>query len=115
MDYKKEEITERFTDFINEQNQEWIESNLDDLHHEAFNTDYYLTGRYQCKQWLGDMAFDVINHIKEYEQFNFGEVSTDFSEPERVVNMYTYIIGEEVVHEWKEKRDLRLLSQLATD
>ena len=31
---------------------------------------------------------------------NFGEVYTDFSEPERIVNMYTYIIGEEIVSDW---------------
>tara|TARA_R100000808_G_C2142107_1_gene149903 strand:+ start:953 stop:1276 length:324 start_codon:yes stop_codon:yes gene_type:complete len=103
MDYKKEEIEEHFTDYINEQDQEWIESNLDDLHHYAFNQDYYLIGRYQATQWLGDQVFNVIDHIKEYEQSNFGEVTTDLSEPERVVNMYTYIIGEEVVYEWKEK------------
>ena len=47
--------------------------------------------------------FNVIDHIKEYEQSNFGEVSTDFSEPEHVVNMYAYIIGEIVVQEWKAK------------
>ena len=41
--------------------------------------------------------FDVIEHIREYEQSEFGEVSTDFSNAERVVNMYTYIIGEEIV------------------
>tara|TARA_R100000697_G_scaffold3755_1_gene8298 strand:- start:627 stop:950 length:324 start_codon:yes stop_codon:yes gene_type:complete len=103
MDYKKEEIAEHFTDYINEQDQDWIESNLDDLHHYAFNQDYYLIGRYQATQWLGDQVFNVINHIKEYEQDNFGEVTTDLSEPERVVNMYTYIIGETVVQEWKEK------------
>lgn len=103
MDYKREEIAEHFTDYINEQDQEWIESNLDDLHHYAFNTDYYLIGRYKATQWLGDQVFNVIDHIKEYEQSNFGEVTTDLSEPERVVNMYTYIIGETVVQEWKEK------------
>jgi hypothetical protein len=33
---------------------------------------------------------------------NFGEVNTDFN-PEKVVNMYTYIIGEEIVEEYKDK------------
>ena len=46
------------------------------------------------------MAFDVINFVKDYEQFNFGEVYTDLSEPEKVVNMYTYIIGEEIVADY---------------
>lgn len=68
-----------------------------DLHNEVFNTDYYIIGTYKAKQWLGDHVFDVIETIKEYEQDNFGEVITDFSDPERVVNMYVYIVGEEVL------------------
>ena len=103
MDYKREEIKEYFNDFINDQGEEWIEENKDDLHHHAFNTDYYIIGTYQAKQWLGDKVFDVIEHIREYEDFAFGEVSTDFSDPERVVNMYTYIIGEEIVSEYVNK------------
>ena len=100
MDYKREEIKEYFDDFINDQDAEWIEKNKDDLHYHAFNTDYYIIGTYQAKQWLGDKVFDVIEHIREYEQSCFGEVSTDFSDAERVVNMYTYIIGEEIVSEY---------------
>lgn len=100
MDYKKEEIKEYFDDFINDQDAEWIEENKDDIHYYAFNTDYYIIGTYQAKQWLGDMAFDVINFIKDYEQDNFGEVLTDLSEPEKVVNMYAYIIGEEIVSDY---------------
>ena len=30
---------------------------------------------------------------------NFGEVSTNFSEAEHIVNMYTYIIGEEILYD----------------
>ena len=100
MDYKKEEIKEYFDDYINDQDAEWIEENKDDLHHHAFNTDYYIIGTYQAKEWLGNMAFDVIEHIREYEQFHFGEVSTDFSNPEKIVNMYAYIIGEEIVADY---------------
>ena len=100
MDYKKEEIKEYFDDFVNDQDAEWIEDNKDDLHHYAFNEDYYIIGTYQAKEWLGNMAFDVIEHIREYEQFHFGEVSTDFSNPEKIVNMYAYIIGEEIVADY---------------
>ena len=46
------------------------------------------------------MVFEVIEHIREYEEFQFGEVNTDFSSPEKVVNMYAYIIGEEIVQEY---------------
>lgn len=77
-----------------------------DLHHEIFNTDYYIIGRYDAKQWLGDDVFEAIDVIKEYEQDNFGEVNTDLSEPERVVNMYVYILGEEVLQESETLRDI---------
>tara|TARA_R110000824_G_scaffold296446_1_gene484710 strand:+ start:85 stop:513 length:429 start_codon:yes stop_codon:yes gene_type:complete len=70
-----------------------------DLHHELFNTDYYIVGTYQAKQWLGDYAFDAIGEIQKYEEDNFGEVFTDFSDPEKVVNMYVYIAGEQLIQE----------------
>ena len=99
--YKYEEIKSHFEDFINdENNKDFIKNNLDDLHHEIFNTDYYIIGRYEAKKWLGDQVFNVIEIIREYEEFNFGEVNTDFSEPEKIVNMYVYIIGEQIVQEY---------------
>ena len=100
MNYKLKEIKEHFDDFIEDRGEEWVSENLDDLHHYAVNEDYYVIGRHNATQWLGDQVFNVIDHIKEYEQTNFGEVTTDLSEPERVVNMYAYIIGEQVVAEW---------------
>tara|TARA_R100000458_G_C8183441_1_gene179661 strand:+ start:55 stop:390 length:336 start_codon:yes stop_codon:yes gene_type:complete len=107
MDYKREELEDYFYDYLGE-NREYLEENYpntwkDDLHHYAFNEDYYIIGTYKAKQWLGSMVFEVINFIKEWEQDNFGEVSTDFSDPEKVVNMYTYIIGSEIVSEYLTK------------
>ena len=107
MEYKKEEIREYFDTYI-EDNKEWLEENnpttwKDDLHHYAFNEDYFIIGTYKAKQWLGDMVFDVIEHIREYEELHFGEVSTDFSDPEKVVNMYVYIIGEEIVNDYLQE------------
>ena len=99
--YKYEEIKEHFEDFIKDQDKEWIKENFEDLHHHAFNNDYYIIGPHQAKKWLGDEVFNVIDIIKQYEMDNFGEVNTDFSQPEKVVNMYTYIIGEDVVNNWK--------------
>jgi hypothetical protein len=102
--YKYDEIKSHFEDFINDKyNQDFIKNNLDDLHHEVFNTDYYIIGRYKAKKWLGDEVFNIINIIKQYENDNFGEVTTDFSEPEKVVNMYVYIIGEEIVSDYRNQ------------
>ena len=92
--------------FFNDRLQEMKEYDVDDLdmkirdgelHHEIFNTDYYIIGTYKAKQWLGADAFDAIAMVKDYELDNFGEVYTDLSNPEQVVNMAVYIIGEEIV------------------
>ena len=71
-----------------------------DLHNEIFNSDYYIIGRYQAEQWLVKHigVFNAIGEIKEYEESNFGEVNTDLSEPEKVVNMIVYIAGEEILN-----------------
>ena len=103
--YKKEEIKEHFNDFIKEQPEDWIEENIDDIHHYAFNEDYYIIGYYQARVWCGDEVFNIIETIREYEESNFGEVTTDFSDAEKVVNMYTYIVGEEVVHDWLKTKE----------
>jgi hypothetical protein len=103
IDYKKTEIQEYFNDWIKEQNEEWITDNLDDLHHHCFNNDYYIIGNYKATQWLGEEVFNIIQFIKDYEEDNFGEVNTDFSSPEKVVNMYVYIIGEEIVSDYRNQ------------
>lgn len=76
-----------------------------DLHNELCNMDYFIIGTYQAKQFLGDDAFEAIRIVRDYEQSNFGEVSTDLSEPERVVNMLAYIIGEYVLAESDHLQD----------
>ena len=72
-----------------------------DLHNDLFNSDYYIIGCYQAEQWLiaNTGVFNAIGIIQEYENMQFGEVSTDLSEPERVCNMIVYIAGEEVLNE----------------
>jgi len=104
--YKKEEIKEHFDDFLEDHDKEWIEENIDDIHHYAFNEDYYIIGYYQARVWCGDEVFNIIETIREYEESNFGEVTTDFSDAEKVVNMYTYIVGEQVVHDWLKTKEV---------
>jgi hypothetical protein len=101
--YKYQEIKSHFEDFIKDKDQNWIKDNLDDLHHHCFNTDYYIIGIYEATKWLGDNVFEIIEVIRNYEQDQFGEVNTDFSDPEKIVNMYTYIVGEEIVSEYRNQ------------
>lgn len=74
-----------------------------DLHNEAFNTDYYIIGTYEAKQALVAFGvFEAIEKVMDYEKFNFGEVYTDISNPEKLVNMLFYIVGEEVISDLNE-------------
>ena len=91
--HKQEEIRQ----YIKDSMADYIDTDLDDLHNNLFNTDYYIIGTYKATQWLGDKAMNVINIIKDYEQDSFGECNTDFSDAEKVVNMYVYILGEELL------------------
>jgi len=104
MDYKKQEIQQYFNDRLKEILEytyiEDIKNGNFDLHNEIFHDDYYIIGTYKANQWLGDQVFNVIEFIKEYEENCFGEVTTDFTNPEEIVNMYAYIIGEEIVSDY---------------
>ena len=71
-----------------------------DLHDEIFNTNYYIIGTYQAKQALTEYGvWDAIEKVQTYERDNFGEIYTDLSDPEKLINMLYYIIGEEVLFE----------------
>ena len=100
MNAKHEEMRrEAIADII-----ETLESGYDgyycDLHNEVFNTDYYIIGTRQAKEALNDYdVFDAIEKVRDYELGNFGEVYTDVTNPEALVNMLYYIIGEEVIGE----------------
>ena len=110
MNYKIEEIKEHATELIKERvnyDKEYLDQDLSEIHHDIFNTDYYLIYYSDCIKWLGDNVFNVIEHIKEYENFNFGEVSTDFSNSCDVVNMYVYIIGEELIYNTDLIKDIK--------
>lgn len=74
-----------------------------DLHNEVFNTDYYIIGTFQAKEALKEYdVFDAIELVQTYEKDNFGEVYTDLSDPEKLINMIYYIIGDEVIGEMYE-------------
>jgi len=95
----KVELEQHVQDLINDG--VLTEDNQDDWHFHAFNEDHYLIGYYNCEQWLARhnvSTFEAIETIREYEQDNFGEVHTKFDNAESVVNMYVYILGEEIIH-----------------
>ena len=77
-----------------------LDNDVSDLHHYLLNEDYFIIGSYRAEQWLKkDSIFNAIEKIKDYEQNNFGQVSTDLSSSENVANMLAYILGEEILFE----------------
>ena len=76
-----------------------LDQNINDLHHYLLNENYFIIGYYKAEQWLKkDSIFNAIEAIKEYEESNFGKVSTDLSSSESVANMLAYILGEEILY-----------------
>lgn len=86
--------------------------NTSEVHQHLFNEDYFIIGRYEAALWLQENpgVFTTIGEVQKYEKDNFGEVTTDLAEPEKVANMYAYIKGEELLQDctiitkkWNEK------------
>ena len=97
---KEKEMREEARAAIIEALQDGFSGYYCDLHNELFNTDYYIIGTHKAKEALREYdVFDAIEKVQTYEQDNFGEVYTDLSNPEKLVNMLYYIIGEEVLNE----------------
>ena len=71
-----------------------------DLHNEIFNSYYYIVGNYKAREALKEYdVFKAIKKVTEYEKDNFGQVYTDLSDPEELINVLFYIISEEVLYE----------------
>ena len=109
MDYKREEITEYFDDWLADtmqsQGHEWIKDNVEDLHHHAFNTDNYIIGTERAINWMGSYCWDIMQFVKSYEIDTFGELTIDITNPEHLVNVYAYIIGEEIVSDYRMEQE----------
>jgi hypothetical protein len=94
----KIELTEHIEEYINDNDIKGID--LGDLHNSIFNEDYYIIGYYNAEQWLKRHnigVFEGIRFCQEYEEQNFGEFR-QYENAEQLVNMITYIIGEELIY-----------------
>lgn len=76
-----------------------------ELHDHLLNQDYFIIGTHKAKEFIGNHAFDAINLIKEWEQDAMGEVHCDFSDPEKVANMFAYVVGEHILYSSRHLQD----------
>ena len=96
----QEDFLERLHEYIDSKSDEKIEIN--DLHHEMYNMDYYIIGYYQSEQWLKEhnvSVFEGINFCIEQENENFGESNTDFKNSETLVNHIVYWVSQEIIYD----------------
>jgi len=101
---KEQRMREEAREAIIEALQEGYSGYYCDLHNEVFNTDYYIIGSYNAKKALEEYGvFEAIEKVQAYEKDNFGEVITDLSDPEKLVNALYYIIGEEELFQLVEE------------
>ena len=100
MNKKDQEMRKEAREAIIEALQDGYSGCYCDLHNEVFNSDYYIIGTHRAKEALKEYdVFEAIEKVQTYEKDNFSEVYTDLSDPEKLINMLYYIIGEEVLHE----------------
>lgn len=93
--FTEKEMVERLQEVL-----EYYAEDYSELHNEAFNSDYYIIGSYKAEQALVEYGvFKAIGEIVEYEKDNFGEVSTDLADPEKIANMLYYILSENFMNE----------------
>jgi hypothetical protein len=91
------EVKEQAIDYLKD-NQD-LETYGCDLHNEIFNTDYFCVYTSDAKKYLETYGvFQAIEEVTEYEKFNFGEVTTEISDPIKLINMLVYIKGEEILY-----------------
>ena len=96
---QKEDVKEYIIDQL--ESDVGLDQHISDLHHYLLNEDYFIIGSYRAEQWLKKddcSIFEAIETIREYEQSNFGQVTTDLSSSENVANMLAYILGEQILY-----------------
>lgn len=95
----KEAVKQQLVDALNDGY--LVGKPISEIHNEVYNTDYFVIGRWKAEQYLQQHrgVFSAIGEVLEYEESNFGEVTTDLSEAEHVCNMLAYIYGERLLND----------------
>jgi hypothetical protein len=76
-----------------------------ELHCETCNTVLMFNSTKDAENFLGSDTFEAMKKIKEYEEWNFGECTTDLFDAKKVANMLAYILGQEILQESETLQD----------
>ena len=108
----KESLIDTIERFDNEELKELLEDQSQ-LHHVAFNEDYFVTYHSAAKEMLIKCDYDVLDavgEVQEWEKDCYGELQKDLSNYESVVNMLAYIYGESLIYSLDEETLLKVSS-----
>lgn len=95
MENKKAEIKQYILDNIGC----WEGMQAEELHGNLFNKDYYIIWTDDAKKWLGQDVFECMELVKEFEEFQTGQVITNFVNTEQLTNTTAYILGEKILYD----------------
>lgn len=115
-----EELIYHILEYIEER--DIIGKYVHELHHYMFNEDYYLIYYSVCDEWIKKHNLDIyeiLGTIQEYEEFNYGQITTKLDNSETIVNMYVYIKGQEILNDletitnnWNDKVNKKIKKDL---
>jgi len=95
----RKEFEQRAIDFANDGI--LVHENKEEWGFYLFNEDYYVIGYTRSMTWLtmhNVSVFEAIGVIQDYDT-----IEVDYSDAERVVNAYTYILGMEWISDGGEE------------
>tara|TARA_B100000902_G_C27292601_1_gene908039 strand:+ start:718 stop:1068 length:351 start_codon:yes stop_codon:yes gene_type:complete len=107
--YKYDQIKNELLDYIENNNLTLSEAlQDDDLHYKVYNSDYFVIGYYNAEQWLikedRNYTFEVLGYVQEQEETALGSIEK-IDNAERLVNLYAYWIGYEVIAELQAEQE----------
>ena len=107
--YKYDEIKNELLDYV--ENNDLILADAlqdDDLHFNVYNSDYFIIGYYNAEQWLikddRNYTFEVLGYVQEQSEEMFGTIEK-ITDAERLVNLYAYWLGYEVIAELQAEQE----------
>ena len=107
--YKYDEIKNELLDYVENNNLTLSEAlQDDDLHYKVYNSDYFIIGYYNAEQWLikndRNYTFEVLGYVQEQEEIALGTIEK-IDNAERLVNLYAYWLGYEVIAELQAEQE----------
>lgn len=76
-----------------------------ELHHETCNKVLMFNSTKDAENFLGSDTLEAMKKVKDYEEWEFGECTTDLFDAKKVANMLAYILGQEILNESKTLQD----------